>query len=162
MVSSRASCSCPSYLPLCLVPSAHVTRQCPPFKIALILPPRSLSDRLRPLQAPLPSTVPTFYRFLLTSDVTTVVQLTGFIERGIQKAEPYLPTSSAPVLSLPIPGSDPLTVRWLGSERRPDSGCEVTEIELSLAGGQTKRVTHLWFMGWPDKGVPTETDELTK
>lgn len=113
-------------------------------------------------QAPLPSTLPSFYTFLLTSpSLGLVVQLTNFIERGIQKAEPYLPTASSPVMK--FPGAEGLEVKWLRTEKRPQEGCEVTDLEISSEGGKTKKVVkHLWFQGWPDKGVPSDVGLLMK
>ncbi|KAL7416685.1 protein-tyrosine phosphatase-like protein [Mrakia frigida] len=113
-------------------------------------------------QAPLPSTLPSFYTFLLTSpSLGLVVQLTNFIERGIQKAEPYLPTASSPVMK--FPGAEGLEVKWLRTEKRPQEGCEVTDLEISSEGGKMKKVVkHLWFQGWPDKGVPSDVGLLMK
>ena len=64
----------------------------------------------------------------------------------------------SPVLSL----ESRLSVLHLQQETRADEGCEVTEIEISDHQGRTKRIQHLFYKGWPDKGVPTQTDELTR
>jgi len=56
-----------------------------------------------------------------------------------------------------------MEVKWLGTEKRQEEGCEVTDIEISSDGGKVKKVVrHLWFQGWPDKGVPGDVGGLMK
>jgi protein tyrosine phosphatase len=119
-------------------------------------------------QAPLPSTIPTFYSLLLppasTPDTSTstpniVIQLTSLIERGILKAHPYLPTRSSPLLFF----SPSFSVRYVEEEHHEAEGCVVTDLELTWqvkgqGGEQKKRIRHLFFGSWPDKGVPTGRD----
>lgn len=110
-------------------------------------------------QAPLPKTIATFYAYLLTSPTTLVVQLTPLVERGMAKADPYLPplaNNQAPVLF--DNGDWAVKVRSTRQETRRREGCVLTELEISGVGAsenQKKTIRHLYFGGWPDKGVPT-------
>lgn len=115
------------------------------------------------VQAPLPDTIPSFYTYLLSSPTQTIIQLTGLIESGVVKADEYLPSSTTPLV-LPDctqPGSV-ITVRRLGPSTF-DSETEGYITKLSLEGrGLVKEVTHLFFAGWPDRGVPEGKDSILR
>ncbi|CDZ98348.1 Protein tyrosine phosphatase, contains fn3 domain [Phaffia rhodozyma] len=113
--------------------------------------------------APLPNTVASFYTFLLTSNTQTIVQLTGLVESGVLKADPYVPSDSSPV-SFPdatLPGSI-IEVRRVNVEKyHAETDCYITELEIQ-GRGSVKLVKHLFFGGWPDRGVPTGEDSTMR
>nr|ODN96769.1 hypothetical protein L204_03478 [Cryptococcus depauperatus CBS 7855] len=99
-------------------------------------------------QAPLPQTFDTFFKAIYTGAATgrkprdvLLVQLTGFEERGIVKADPYM-SHKMKDLGLHISPS-----------KRLEKLSSVTT-EITLEGDRQVAVHHYHFDAWPDHGVP--------
>ncbi|WVQ63604.1 uncharacterized protein L199_001757 [Kwoniella botswanensis] len=99
-------------------------------------------------QAPLPRTFDTFFRALYLgsatgrrSDSAILVQLTGWEERGMLKANPYMDHVM-----------DHLPLKIVKQQRRDEISCDVTEI--LLGEDRPVKVHHYHFDSWPDHGVP--------
>ncbi|KAK6906314.1 hypothetical protein L486_06122 [Kwoniella mangroviensis CBS 10435] len=99
-------------------------------------------------QAPLPRTFDTFFRALYLgsatgrrSDNAILVQLTGWEERGMLKANPYMNHVM-----------DHLPLKIENQQRRDEISCDVTEI--LLGADRPVKVHHYHFDSWPDHGVP--------
>nr|XP_019050776.1 hypothetical protein I302_01218 [Kwoniella bestiolae CBS 10118]OCF29706.1 hypothetical protein I302_01218 [Kwoniella bestiolae CBS 10118] len=99
-------------------------------------------------QAPPPRAFDTFFRALYSgsaigkrSDDVLLVQLTGWEERGMLKANPYMDHVM-----------DHLPLKIIQQQRQDDISCDVTRLRL----GQDSPVTvhHYHFDAWPDHGVP--------
>lgn len=107
----------------------------------------------------------TFFRLLLTSGSHVIVQLTAPVESGVRKADPYLPTTDAPSVTFSArrsssPASQPITLRLVDETWQAAEQATVSTIELSSEGSTTKQITHIYFAGWKDKGVPEGRDGL--
>lgn len=104
----------------------------------------------------------TFVKLLLSSPSHVIVQLTAPVESGVKKSDPYLPTQERPsTLASPraAAGEGEIVLRWLGQDWHEAEKATVTSLEVS-SGGQTKTVTHVYFAGWKDKGVPEGREGL--
>lgn len=107
----------------------------------------------------------TFFRLLLTSDTHVVVQLTAPVESGVRKAHTYMPTAEAPSVSFSSSSSSaaagpPVTLRLVRQTWQAAEQATVSTLELVAGGSPVKQVTHVYFAGWKDKGVPEGRDGL--
>jgi protein tyrosine phosphatase len=108
----------------------------------------------------------TFFRLLLTSSSHVVAQLTAPVESGVRKADPYMPTAEAPAVTFtPLPSTSPssappVTLRLVRQTWQAAEQATVSTLELASEGSPTKQVTHVYFAGWKDKGVPEGRDGL--
>ncbi|ORY31264.1 protein-tyrosine phosphatase-like protein [Naematelia encephala] len=132
-------------------------------------------------QAPLPNTLHAFFLAILTRSASQhplvaplippsasssipctaiLVQLTGFEENGLSKADPYLPYSIPGEPRTYSSSDSPLTLDLHPLIREPmkDHSSIRTEVDLSSSAGDVMRVIHYHFEGWPDFGVPKGDD----
>ncbi|KAG8975341.1 hypothetical protein FRC05_005900 [Tulasnella sp. 425] len=95
-------------------------------------------------------------------------QLTPMIENGIRKADQYIPEtpSSAPLFFYPESGrSDlpPIQVTLKSEEFVADADCVVRTVvlkQLTYPTPEVVEIKHVGYEGWPEQGIPTNTDEL--
>ncbi|KAG8991207.1 hypothetical protein FRB90_001434 [Tulasnella sp. 427] len=99
---------------------------------------------------------------------TTIVQLTPIVENNIRKADQYIPTqtSSAPLHFYPESDrSDlpPIEVSLKSSDFISEADCVVRTVQLKLftkPQPEVVEIKHIDYEGWPDHGIPTNSDEL--
>ncbi|OXG11151.1 hypothetical protein C366_06190 [Cryptococcus neoformans Tu401-1] len=102
-------------------------------------------------QAPPPQTFDTFFKALYSGAATgrppnnvIVVQLTGWEESGIPKADPYM-EHKMPDMGVHL------------SRREIIDRISSTLTEVALQGDRRVNLFHYQFDAWPDHGVPTGT-----
>ncbi|OCF35866.1 hypothetical protein I317_07280 [Kwoniella heveanensis CBS 569] len=113
-------------------------------------------------QAPTPRTFDTFFQALYSGAATgkrsrdvILVQLTGWEENGMRKADFYLEHAM-----------DHLPLKLIKSEQIPSISSTVTHLQLGHppnqstkdAGEEAVTIHHYHFDAWPDHGVPTGQD----
>jgi len=103
-------------------------------------------------QGPLQSTFPDFWRMIWEKGIAVVVMLTKEVENGRLKCDRYWPEMDCP-----------LTVsnyKITMSDMEETSKDELIERKLTLTNmktGESRPVTHLQYIAWPDHGLPTST-----
>ncbi|KAG8993465.1 hypothetical protein FRB90_000683 [Tulasnella sp. 427] len=99
---------------------------------------------------------------------TTIVQLTPIVENNIRKADQYIPTqtSSAPLHFYPENDRSDLPaieVSLKSSDFISEADCVVRTVQLKLLTKpqpEVVEIKHIDYEGWPDHGIPTNSDEL--
>jgi len=104
-------------------------------------------------QGPLPATVQTFVRMIWDQKVSVVVQTTGFVEKGTQKCEMYLPQSPGAKIDFGEGYS------LVYDDHVDKDGYKVSYLKIVSPEG-TRRLTHFWFNTWPDHGVPSKGAQM--
>lgn len=107
-------------------------------------------------QAPIPSTIPDFWRMIFEQNINLIVMLTKEIEndktnKPIKKATAYWPTQPNIVYS------SGLFYIKLVSITYPNS--EIIERKILLIHrihGTEHQITHIQYTGWPDHGAPSD------
>ncbi|KAL1412507.1 hypothetical protein Q8F55_000253 [Vanrija albida] len=133
-------------------------------------------------QAPLPHTFYPFFRAIYARSASNavgksqaprrreaiLVQLTGWRERGVRKADPYLPRSTGDdvVFYRDTSKREGVRLRLAEQKRQPELGSVYSALRLTREvaeanGGATAAsdaedmlVHHFYFDSWPDHGVP--------
>ncbi|KAF5907246.1 NAD kinase isoform X1, partial [Clarias magur] len=106
-------------------------------------------------QAPLPSTIADFWRMVWEQNVQVIVMVTSLKEYGKVLCNQYWP----PERGTGCYGA--LQVTTVSRHRGPD--CYITTIHLRQHGSPTdRRITHYYYPGWLDQGVPKHHTSLVK
>ncbi|KAM9475626.1 receptor-type tyrosine-protein phosphatase beta-like [Clarias gariepinus] len=106
-------------------------------------------------QAPLPSTMADFWRMIWEQNVQVIVMVTSLKEYGKVLCNQYWP----PERGTGCYGA--LQVTTVSRHRGPD--CYITTIHLRQHGSPTDRhITHYYYPGWLDQGVPKNHTSLVK
>ncbi|ORX40921.1 protein-tyrosine phosphatase-like protein [Kockovaella imperatae] len=117
-------------------------------------------------QAPLPSNFYTFFHNILHSTASAhplinkppshsavIVQLTGWEENGMRKADPYLPDPHGRLTF--THNRDSIILHHVNTTWLPSAGTSLSELKL-----EDMVLYHYHFKGWSDHGVPKNTSEL--
>jgi len=105
-------------------------------------------------QAPLKHTCSDFWKMVWEQNSQVIVMLTKLEERGQEKCVKYWSSS----FEEPVVFTSGLQVKTV-SEKRTGT-IERRTMELSFQGTK-KRVEQFQYLGWPDHGVPDNTEELS-
>ncbi|GLV31164.1 uncharacterized protein CBL_12239 [Carabus blaptoides fortunei] len=107
-------------------------------------------------QAPLQNTVDDFWRMIWEQQCRVVLMLTNLYENGIEKCVDYLPPSE--VLDCHrLFGDFQITLK----KREVKEKYIISSLQLkNMVSNSWREVTHLWYLGWPERGVPSETNSL--
>ena len=109
-------------------------------------------------QGPTAQTAPAFWQMVWDYNVRGIVMVTGIIEEGKEKCFRYWPSKMynyAEDVGQEYYGD--IQVYVLCGRKRHEH--VVTELGLHYQG-ETRCVTHYWFTGWPDHGVPSSPHGL--
>ncbi|KAK0424527.1 hypothetical protein QR680_008712 [Steinernema hermaphroditum] len=98
-------------------------------------------------QGPTEKTVEDFWRLVWQEKCKSIVMLCGVMEMGKKKCEQYWPAKEGEQMT-----SGLLTIRNV-KVHDPEKMLTSSNLELSWQG-QTHRVDHILWNGWPDRGVP--------
>ncbi|XP_071449727.1 uncharacterized protein [Hetaerina americana] len=107
-------------------------------------------------QAPLQSTVEDFWRMIWEQQSKVILMLTNLVENSVEKCADYLPPSE--VLDCHrLFGDFQVTLK----KREVREKYIVSSLQLkNMESNLWREVTHLWFLGWPDQGVPEEANQI--
>ncbi|XP_076260650.1 uncharacterized protein LOC143196660 isoform X1 [Rhynchophorus ferrugineus] len=107
-------------------------------------------------QAPMQNTVDDFWRMIWEQQVKVVLMLTHLVENGLEKCVDYLPESE--VLNCSRSFGD---FQVILKRREVKEKYIISSIQLkNMVSNSWREVTHFWYLGWPEKGVPTEANSL--
>ncbi|CAH1977214.1 unnamed protein product [Acanthoscelides obtectus] len=107
-------------------------------------------------QAPMQNTVDDFWRMIWEQQVKVVLMITHLFENGVEKCVDYLPPSE--VLDCHrVFGDFQITLK----KRDVKDKYIISSLQLkNMVSNSWREVTHFWYLGWPDKGVPSEANSL--
>ncbi|XP_044258859.1 filamentous growth regulator 23 [Tribolium madens] len=107
-------------------------------------------------QAPMQNTVDDFWRMIWEQQCKVVLMVTHLFENGVEKCVDYLPPSE--VLDCHrLFGDFQVTLK----KREVKDKYIISSLQLkNMVSNSWREVTHFWYMGWPEKGVPTEANSL--
>ncbi|KAF0311498.1 Tyrosine-protein phosphatase non-receptor type 7 [Amphibalanus amphitrite] len=109
-------------------------------------------------QGPLESTVNDFWRMIWETQSKVVICLTDIVERGVRRCAEYLPPSEA-LDRHRLYGDFQVT---LMAKTKKDKFV-VSTIQLkNMDSNLFREVTHLWYSGWPERGVPSDLDSMVE
>lgn len=130
-------------------------------------------------QAPQESGRLRFLLMLANNDIRSVFMLTTLIDCfGRRKCSPYIPEQMTnhfgpeaafewmkekvfhPLHNVDSSGAVPVTVSPKKREERHEGELIITTLEINVGTGPPKPLTHYWFRGWPDGGVPRSADAV--
>jgi len=99
-------------------------------------------------QGPLPNTVHDFYQMIWQSETELIIMVTQVVERGRRKCDQYWDSDEKTFGDLKVKMiAEDVSLRKNG----------IIERTLSLSNGdQTREVTQIQFVDWPDHGVPDD------
>ncbi|KAL0271480.1 UNVERIFIED_CONTAM: hypothetical protein PYX00_008561 [Menopon gallinae] len=107
-------------------------------------------------QAPMESTVEDFWRMIWEQQCKVVIMLTDLQENGVEKCTDYLPPNEV-TDNLRLFGDFQVTMKKRDvKEKYIVSHLKLKNMEANL----WREVTHLWYLGWPEQGVPSEANSL--
>lgn len=99
-------------------------------------------------QGPLPNTMFDFWRMLWEQNVECIVMTTGLTEGGRKKCHRYWPDD----------GEEPYQFGWCKiSVKEAVNFGDWTTTTMTLSNtnnNESRTITHFWYRGWPDHGVP--------
>lgn len=101
-------------------------------------------------QAPTVTLFDDFWRMVFEQDVSVIVMLTRLVESGHRKADRYWPLDGSVKYCN-------VTVSLITVEEYTDFEIRKFVIEMD---GVSKTVTHYYYLGWPDHGVPQSSDSF--
>ncbi|GLH13679.1 Tyrosine-protein phosphatase 69D, partial [Gryllus bimaculatus] len=107
-------------------------------------------------QAPLPSTVTDFWRMIWEQQSKVILMLTDLVENGVEKCADYMPPSE--VLDCHrLFGDFQITLK----KREEREKYVISTLQLkNLETNSWREVTHLWYLSWPNQGVPDESNSI--
>ncbi|KRT85948.1 tyrosine phosphatase, partial [Oryctes borbonicus] len=107
-------------------------------------------------QAPLQNTIEDYWRMIWEQQSKVVLMITHLYENGVEKCIDYLPPSE--VLDCHrLFGDFQITLK----KREVKDKYIISSLQLkNMVSNSWREVTHLWYMGWPEKGVPEEANSL--
>ncbi|KAJ2003569.1 phosphotyrosine-specific ptp2-like protein [Coemansia thaxteri] len=103
-------------------------------------------------QGPLPDTSNDFWNMVWEQEARVVVMLTRNTESGRAKCHQYWPDAVGQAKRY-----GEIVIEWEAEAHHPDDPGIVSrrlKLSRSTAGGPSRIVTHLQYVGWPDLGVP--------
>ncbi|KAK6631517.1 hypothetical protein RUM44_006044 [Polyplax serrata] len=107
-------------------------------------------------QAPMESTIEDFWRMIWEQQCKVILMVTDLQENGIEKCADYLPANEV-TDNLRLFGDYQVTLKKRDvKEKYIISNLTLKNMETNL----WREVTHLWYLGWPDQGVPSEANSL--
>jgi len=103
-------------------------------------------------QAPMPSTIPDFWRMIWEQEVPVIVMLTKLFERGQIRAHAYWPDKVGETMNY-----GDISVQF-----DFETGVGPIDIKFFILSrmNETRKVAHLHYASWPDFGVPSSTREI--
>eukprot|EP00036_Acanthoecidae_sp_10tr_P023927 CAMPEP_0206317818 /NCGR_PEP_ID=MMETSP0106_2-20121207/16837_1 /ASSEMBLY_ACC=CAM_ASM_000206 /TAXON_ID=81532 /ORGANISM="Acanthoeca-like sp., Strain 10tr" /LENGTH=2291 /DNA_ID=CAMNT_0053749433 /DNA_START=151 /DNA_END=7026 /DNA_ORIENTATION=+ len=107
-------------------------------------------------QGPMKETVEPFWRMVWVQRATAIMMVTQIVEKGRNKCFPYWPEKVGDAIET-RPGGIRITNMATSSATK---NC-VTQLRLQC-GGESRIVSHISFLGWPDQGVPSKTKDLSE
>ncbi|KAJ8965880.1 hypothetical protein NQ314_003860 [Rhamnusium bicolor] len=107
-------------------------------------------------QGPLENTVDDFWRMVWEQQSKVILMITHLFENGVEKCVDYLPPSE--VLDCHrLFGDFQITLK----KREVKDKYIISSLQLkNMVSNSWREVTHFWYMGWPEKGVPSEANSL--
>jgi len=101
-------------------------------------------------QGPLDSTTPDFWRMVWEQNVSIIVMLSTFVEDGKSKVFPYFPQDHNDMDA----GFFVITLQNIQDETQ----LILRQFSIKLRHtGETRFVSHLQYVAWPDQGLPKDT-----
>ncbi|KAB0800351.1 hypothetical protein PPYR_06091 [Photinus pyralis] len=118
--------------------------------------PKSTKNYYIACQAPMQNTVEDFWRMVWEQQSKVILMLTHLFENGGEKCVDYLPPSE--VLDCHrLFGDFQITLK----NREVKEKYVISVLQLkNMVSNSWREVTHLWYLGWPEKGVPSEANSL--
>lgn len=118
--------------------------------------PKSTKSYYIACQAPMQNTVEEFWRMVWEQQSKVILMLTHLYENGGEKCVDYLPPSE--VLDCHrLFGDFQITLK----NREVKEKYVISVLQLkNMVSNSWREVTHLWYLGWPEKGVPSEANSL--
>ncbi|RZC33380.1 mucin-22 [Asbolus verrucosus] len=119
-------------------------------------------------QAPMQNTVDDFWRMIWEQQSKVILMLTHLFENGVEKCVDYLPPSE--VLDCHRAFGDFL-VTLKKREVKDKYIISILQLKVEFTNSKNfdknnmvssswREVTHFWYLGWPEKGVPSEANSL--
>lgn len=107
-------------------------------------------------QAPMDSTVEDFWRMIWEQQCKVIIMLTDLQENGVEKCADYLPPNEV-TDNLRLFGDFQITLK----KRDVKEKYIISYLKIkNMEGNLWREVTHLWYLGWPEQGVPSEANSL--
>lgn len=107
-------------------------------------------------QAPMSNTVDDFWRMVWEQQSKVILMLTHLYENGVEKCTDYLPPSEV-VDCHRLFGDFQVTLK----KRDVKDKYIISSLQLkNMVSNSWREVTHLWYLGWPEKGIPSEANSL--
>ena len=107
---------------------------------------------------PLPGSVNNFWRMIWQEKPSSIVMITGLVEKGRTKCERYWPAVADGKTMLSF---GEIRVVSTSSEIRPGyvkSTLKITGIDSSSGKRKSHTMLHFWYNTWPDHGVPRKKE----
>lgn len=107
-------------------------------------------------QGPLQSTVDDFWRMVWEQQSKVILMLTHLVENGLEKCVDYLPESE--VINCNRSFGD---FQIVLKRREVKEKYIISSLQLkNMVSNSWREITHFWYLGWPEKGVPSEANSL--
>ncbi|CAG9772961.1 unnamed protein product [Ceutorhynchus assimilis] len=107
-------------------------------------------------QGPMQNTVDDFWRMIWEQQCKVVLMLTHLVENGLEKCADYLPESEVLECSRMF-GDFQITLK----KREVKEKYIISSLQLkNMVSNSWREITHFWYLGWPEKGVPSEVNSL--
>ncbi|XP_056641924.1 uncharacterized protein LOC130448543 [Diorhabda sublineata] len=107
-------------------------------------------------QAPMQNTVDDFWRMVWEQQSKVILMITHLYENGVEKCVDYLPPSEVLDCNR-LFGDFQVTLK----KRDVKDKYIISNLQLkNMVSNSWREVTHFWYLGWPEKGVPTEENSL--
>ncbi|KAL1505354.1 hypothetical protein ABEB36_004941 [Hypothenemus hampei] len=107
-------------------------------------------------QGPMQNTVDDFWRMIWEQQAKVILMLTHLVENGLEKCVDYLPESEVTECSR-LFGDFQITLK----KREVKEKYIISSLQLkNMVSNSWREVTHFWYLGWPERGVPTEANSL--
>lgn len=120
--------------------------------INMEIPSSGIINRYIATQGPLQNTVNDFWQMVLEAQSTLIVMVTTIMERGRSKCTKYWP----PVSETLDVGSS-LRLKTIKEESDSTSSFVFREFILwDLTTGESREITQMQYLAWPDHGVPDD------
>lgn len=118
--------------------------------------PKNIRKYYIACQAPMANTVDDFWRMIWEQQSKVILMITYLYESGIEKCVDYLPPSE--VLDCHrLFGDYQVTLK----KREVKEKYIISSLQLkNMVTNSWRDVTHFWYMGWPEKGVPSEANSI--